>query len=456
MECPVCCETYDKRSHIKVNCGYCNHECCRECVQSYIVSRPDIPSCMKCSHEWTRQFLMDVCTKTFINKEYKQHREQFLFEREQARLPEAQQIIQLQSQRRVYKDELERLEQLTWEKRREIETLTNRIHTRDFTAADPTTRKFVRKCPMDDCRGFLSTAWKCGVCEKHICSKCHEHKEVGHECLPDNVATAELLKRDTKSCPKCGVYITKIDGCDQMWCTDCHTAFSWRRGTIITGNVHNPHFFEARRAAGIGGRNVNDVPCGGMPTYREFMDVGIGQVQFPAILTPLVCYLEGKITNRDEPDTIYDRVSYLKGDMTELEFKRSVQRHDKAYHKQREMDDIYRMVTTTLSDLMRQVVTGDQGADDVLRQAVNILNYANDAIRAVQKKYGSKANNLIYYGFYVYKLPLMNAYLAPDRHRRLRLSLNNKRIEDRDTFRFKANDFKPPQTFKIYTVTEHA
>lgn len=120
------------------------------------------------------------------------------------------------------------------------------------------------------------------------------------------------------------------------------------------------------------------------------------------------------------------------------------------------MDDIYRMVSTTLSDLMRQVVTKDQTANDVLRQTVDILNYANDAIRAVQKKYGSKANNLIYYGFYVYQVPDRGYRFAPEHRKRLRLSLCNKRIDDSQKFRFTEKDFHPPHGFNTFTVTEHA
>ena len=65
--------------------------------------------------------------------------------------------------------------------------------------------------------------------------------------------------------------ISKIDGCDQMWCIKCHTQFSWRNGNVITGYNHNPEFFRWMRESGqtiprrdegplhrdICGRNVN-------------------------------------------------------------------------------------------------------------------------------------------------------------------------------------------------------
>lgn len=427
MECSVCCEKYNKSNHSKIECGFCNYECCRDCVQNYVVSRPEIPSCMNCNHEWSRQFLVDVCTKTFIASEYKHHRAQFLFEREQVRLPEAQQFVQLGKQRDEFIIEANNLERMLREKRREIDALSNRIRNRDITNTG-LGRNFIRKCPLGECRGFLSRKWKCGICDNHICSKCHELKNNDHECHPDNLASAQLIKNDSKPCPKCGIYIHKLEGCNQMWCTDCHTAFDWNSGTIITGNIHNPHFFEARRAAGIQGRNVNDVPCGGMPYHSEFSEIGVDSMMFPRTLIPFVCYINGLIQNRGEPDTMDLRVKYIKNEIDEQKFKKLIQQHDKSYHKQRELDDIYRMVSTTLSDMMRQIVNRDiENNETTMKQIIDILNYSNDAIKQVCRKYNSKANNLLYFRFYK-----RQHYSGSSR---LRLTFDNKRMKDLENFR---------------------
>jgi uncharacterized Zn finger protein (UPF0148 family) len=70
---------------------------------------------------------------------------------------------------------------------------------------------------------------------------------VAHVCNPDTLATIQLLQKECKRCPKCAIPIFKIDGCDQMWCVQCHTAFNWRTGKVETGRVHNPHYFQYLR-----------------------------------------------------------------------------------------------------------------------------------------------------------------------------------------------------------------
>lgn len=138
-------------------------------------------------------------------------------------------------------------------------------------------RQFIMKCPSEGCRGFLSTAWKCGTCQKFFCSDCHAEKmgqrDEDHICNPDAKATAAMIKQETKPCPKCGIRISKIDGCDQMWCVSCQTTFSWNTGQILLNTVvHNPHYYEylRRQNNGVVPREAGDVPCGGLPNAYMF------------------------------------------------------------------------------------------------------------------------------------------------------------------------------------------
>ena len=125
-------------------------------------------------------------------------------------------------------------------------------------------------CPTNECRGFLSEQYRCELCSNYACPKCLEiigtDKNADHTCNEDNVKTAELIRKDTKPCPGCGTRISKIDGCDQMWCVECHTAFSWKSGKIDNGRIHNPHFYQHKRNEnnGLIPRAPGDVLCGGL------------------------------------------------------------------------------------------------------------------------------------------------------------------------------------------------
>ena len=44
---------------------------------------------------------------------------------------------------------------------------------------------------------------------------------------------------------------TTVKNCDQMYCTSCHTPFSWITGKIVTGAIHNPHYFQYLRQHGM-------------------------------------------------------------------------------------------------------------------------------------------------------------------------------------------------------------
>lgn len=146
-----------------------------------------------------------------------------------------------------------------------------------LTGKQKETRQFIMKCPSDGCRGFLSSAWKCGTCQKFFCADCHGEKagqkDEAHVCNADAKATASMIRQETRPCPKCGIRISKIDGCDQMWCIACQTTFSWNTGQVLLNTVvHNPHYYEYLRRAngGVVPREAGDVPCGGLPNAYTF------------------------------------------------------------------------------------------------------------------------------------------------------------------------------------------
>lgn len=265
-DCMICSEKYNLSTRKGVECCFCEYQACRKCWETYFLTT-SVPKCMnpECNKEWKHPFLLQNFTQKFVKETLKQHQLQVLFEKEQALFPETQLVMEFIQTGRP---EATRMRQQAFELRRTIDDLnrqasrleqiiqhahkTGIIPPNDFEFGNfgkkEHVQRFVRACPAEGCRGFLTSRWKCGICNKDTCSQCHELKieNQEHICNPDNVATAKLLNKDTKPCPTCASLIFKIDGCDQMWCIECKTAFSWKTG-IIEKNIHNPHYYEYMR-----------------------------------------------------------------------------------------------------------------------------------------------------------------------------------------------------------------
>ena len=262
--CCICVEKLNKSNHALVTCPYCNYEACRSCCETYMLGQT-FPRCMagSCGKEWTRKFIVQNFPKTFVNGALKKNQEKILLDKELALLPATQHIVE----NIIYKEnklkEANEIGKIITQMQRARQGLIYQAHT--LSPGLGKEKHFVRSCPIEECRGFLSTHWKCGLCDVWTCPDCHvikgKNKDVPHECAPDDLATAKLLDKDTKPCPTCHIGIFKIEGCDQMWCTQCHTAFSWKTGKI-ENKIHNPHFFEWQRMTGGAPRVQGDILCG--------------------------------------------------------------------------------------------------------------------------------------------------------------------------------------------------
>mgnify|MGYP003630564497 FL=1 len=409
--CSVCYESFNKINHLKVTCTFCDLEACKTCVQTYLLSSTQEPHCMGCKHEFNREFIDSFCTKVFRNKDFKLHRENILFEREHARMPETQPhvsreleirslrvsyvyLVYLFSRMRNYDEFTEHLriclnETLKVTISHVIETIQSLRNNEPHASA---TVVFTQPCPSPECRGFLDDDWVCGTCKDTFCKNCHEVASDGHSCNPDTVKTIKLLKRDTKPCPKCNIPIHKIEGCAQMWCTQCYTAFDWRTGHIETGRIHNPHYFEFKKRT----REHGDIPCGGRPNYRELKEAGASKeildvaIELYRIDRELM-YRFGYLYD----DNLYLRMKYMLKELTCDGFKRELQRRDKYNAKMRDIHDIYRMFLDTVGDILRQYLMDMSREHVYMRDMNELTDYTNTIIERIRKRYVSRVPHYI-------------------------------------------------------------
>lgn len=405
--CDVCCEKFNKIKHKKVECPYCDLKSCRSCSQKYILSSHQDPHCMGCKTAWNREFVDSFCTKYFRNTELRRHRENVLFEREKALMPETQpeveRIINMRKLKQILQTQRERLLELHYRNTgeneitpeirdlyRDMENTYRYLQELRSSQRDtiPEPRTFVRKCPKEECKGFLSEEWFCGLCNVYYCKECNEQLTEGHECDPEMVKTMQLLNKDSKSCPNCGTVIHKTDGCAQMWCINCHTAFNFTTGQIETGRIHNPHFIEFRRK-NIGSREHGDIPCGGSPSFRELREHNATNTILQYSL--IIYQFERELIFMDDrpANNLNFRIAYMLNEVTEEYFKTFLQRQEKFKEKVKDVSYVYEMVANTGGDLLRQYIIHPDRHDEIVGILCKLMEYTNDVFADIRKRYNS-------------------------------------------------------------------
>jgi hypothetical protein len=287
INCNICCEDVNVKSAL--TCASCNTTYCIKCSKTYLLSVFEA-HCMGCKKQWDERFIRDSFPKTWVNGEYKQHIKKMLLEREKSFIPATMESVNRvvenlrrernSSERRIASMKLSckilsiesRIKQLKGrdliKNESEIDRLTKTMKDLkakfnnipettidelelEFKSASLVEEKINKKCPLEDCKGYLKRN-VCMVCEKHICGECNLEKDDDHECKKEDVETYKLISKESKPCPKCATRITFGGGCSQMFCVSCKTVWDWKTEKIQEkGVIHNPEYFRYMRDRGI-------------------------------------------------------------------------------------------------------------------------------------------------------------------------------------------------------------
>ena len=92
-ECSICIEKFNKSTRKLICCLNCNYTVCTSCTKTYILNSVNEAKCMNCNHFWNREFLIENISYSFVNKEYKNHRKNILFEKQKSKFEETNAII---------------------------------------------------------------------------------------------------------------------------------------------------------------------------------------------------------------------------------------------------------------------------------------------------------------------------------------------------------------------------
>lgn len=436
MECKICCCKFTDNKRKGIICIYCQENICLECVKKYLLQTLSDPHCMMCKKYWSMEFIEQFLSKSFLNTDYKKHREEILLDRERAlfhdtmpyaALQKKIDILTLENKQlrkekiimsnnyKLYKDvifnryfanhsEDENIaliqkcadsEQGCFIKKNQIKWNSEKIRILDKDVTKSSQKKeFIKECPVTNCRGFLSQQWKCGLCNTFSCSKCHEviglSKDDPHTCNPDNIHSVDFIKSNSKQCPNCGTYIYKIFGCDQMFCTKCNTPFSWFTRDIINGAIHNPYYFEYLQR-----NNLDELPtntCNLMqhanPNFKTFLtNINIfTQTNLDLLnkMLQLIYHIEDVEIYHINDDNRHIRIKYLLNYISMDKFKSLIYKEEKENRKKRDYNNIWNMFIDTCNSIYSSITKQED-----LEQFDKLRLYVNECLANLSYTYNS-------------------------------------------------------------------
>ena len=370
MECQVCF------SQVKSALECCK-AMCFPCIEGYLLGLKEAPTCPFCKKAWDRFFLSKNLSPIFLQKKYRAVEEDLFLERERQKLPryailqKSKKLEELAEKmkndpcyfRYDFRYEIERERPATkrrfalfcktykieetsenfeefakmsthiFKERERLEKSSEKMRDkyRNSNRQSNAERKVERivRCLDEKCKGVLQD-WKCLVCSKKFCSKCREHENGEHKCKKEILQNIQLLEKDTKPCPNCGISISKVDGCDQMYCVYCDVSFYWSTGKINKGAIHNPEYFRKMAKLGIQGRNQANL-CDEDPLLGILTNLFIPlQEEFHSVegwywATILEMRDAGALnTGKDQTKLEDAAVDYLNSKIDEKEWKRRI------------------------------------------------------------------------------------------------------------------------------------
>lgn len=471
VACSICAENFNGTVRTRVHCDNCNTDICRKCIKRFLAESLQEPNCMNCREVYTKQFMDINLGHVYRCSILKKIRLDVLVAREKEYMPELmhraqawKEVKRIDQELKLYRNKivdakvhlkklLKEKEDLDLNLRETIENInmknTEAIKTSQellssYYDAHQKLTDYIKfyelnsellnedrkiqlhiyyhggtvkngnakfPCIKPDCKGFLNDGYVCGLCDIKVCKDCHEcMNEAEHVCKQENIESVNAIKTETKPCPTCHARVYKIDGCDQMFCVQCHTAFSWDTGMIERGRIHNPHYFEwLRQKRQQMPREVGDVPCGGLPNWTSIesamKEKGIDVINLTYLQTvhKMTEFIQNKEIQKYPVQEGRDEnlnniaVDYMADKLTESEWKNKLFTIEKKKEINIEKRLILDMILAVLIDIFRDlcVVSSKDAATVKISEIDEIRKYFNKSMKSLVRRFDTSRVRVI-------------------------------------------------------------
>jgi len=143
-------------------------------------------------------------------------------------------------------------------------------------------------------------------------------------------------------------------------------------------------------------REHGDIPCGGIPSFRELREIGATNeiLQYAMLIHQVE--RENMYLDLRPIDNTQVRVAYMLNDIEEKDFKLFLQRQEKYRDKSKDLSNIFEMVANTGGDLLRQYVLDKTRHDEIVDLLRKIVNYANEIFETIRTRYNCRIPRNIY------------------------------------------------------------
>lgn len=223
-----------------------------------------------------------------------------------------------------------------------------------------------------------------------------------------------------------------------MWCTQCHTAFSWRTGNIERNIVHNPHFYEWQRNnnGGVAPRVPGDVVCGGLTSIYELEralypntesrrnmyynpEHNDETMNLVRMYHRIVAHVQAVELRTYQPRTdeekrkknVAMRIKWMLNELDEKTWKQQLYYQEKRDKFRKDVFDVFDLFGNAGQDILRRIGQNPTEVRELLDEFEKLVEYVNKSFEHI-----SKANK--YSTPYIHRRQGENRqrdYVAPDR-----------------------------------------